>query len=84
MLLECAGVPLHPQLQGQSLAPVLRGEATSGKACALMEFKGWRNIRTSRYRYLCEADGREALYDLDCDPMQYRNVATDPAYADAL
>ncbi|MFD2670900.1 sulfatase family protein [Marinicrinis sediminis] len=83
-LLDCAGIQIPSHLQGTSLLPALRNEPFAGKACALMEFTGWRNIRTQQYRYLCEDNGKEGLYDLQKDPMQYHNLAQDIAYAEVL
>lgn len=74
-LLECAGIPLSADLQGLSFRPALENEPFEGKGCALMEFTGWKSIRTRTHRYLCEACGREALHDLEADPMQYSDVS---------
>ena len=82
-LLECAGIPVPGHLQGQSLLPLMEGKAWKPKP-ALMEMRGWKSIRTSGYRYVTEANGRESLFDLKTDPGEYRNVAADPDYNAAL
>jgi uncharacterized sulfatase len=40
-------------------------------------------VRTSRWRYIEWAAGKEGaqLYDMDQDPQETRNLATDPAHA---
>ncbi len=83
-LLEGAGIPLPGELQGHSLLSALRGEPHAGRDSALTEHVGWKTLRTARHRYLCHADGREALYDLEADPLGYAEVTDDPAHHDAL
>ncbi len=83
-ILECIGIPVPATMQGESLYRLLKNEQFTGKELALMEFNGWKNIRTKEFRYLCESDGKESLYDLRIDPMQYHNVANDREYQDIL
>lgn len=85
-ILECAALPIAPHLQGRSLAALLADEAGAedGRDAALLEHAGWKTLRTPTFRYLIEADGREALFDLTRDPGEYRDVAADPAYAEPL
>ena len=45
---------------------------------------GWKTIRTDRFRYIAEADGRESLYDLEVDPSAYHDVSGEPGYTQAL
>ena len=106
-LAELAGVSPPANLQGQSLVPLLRAPATSGRGWALTQvvrgggfnrvgasaaagdngqrFFGY-SLRTARWRYT-EWDegtmGRE-LYDHDADPKELTNLATLPAYAEAV
>ena len=83
-LLECAGIPVPPHVQGGSLAPTLRGEDAPAKECALMEMHGWKTLRTRDHRYVLRASGEEMLFDLRVDPMAYRDLSDDPASADTL
>ncbi|TBL81943.1 sulfatase [Paenibacillus thalictri] len=83
-LLECAGIPVPSEVQGQSFKPLLQGDEFTGKGYALMEATGWKTIRTRDYRYLREADGREALFHLKEDPMQYADVAEHADYGDVV
>lgn len=83
-LLECAGIPIHQSLQGESFRRLLRNESFEGKEEALMEFHGWKNIRTKHHRYVCESDGKESLFDLRMDPMQYMNLADEPEHRELL
>ncbi|CAN5862818.1 alkaline phosphatase family protein [soil metagenome] len=83
-LLEAAGLQIPPQLQGQSLLPALQNFPFMGKGSALMEHRGWKNLRTDDYRYLFHTNGREELWDLQNDPREYHDVATAPNYQGVL
>ncbi len=45
---------------------------------------GWESLRLDSARYVVEAGGREALYDLPQDPDAYQDVAADAAYGGTL
>jgi len=83
-LLEAAGVPVPPHVQGRSLLPLLEGADAPVRDSALMEFTGWKALTTQHFRYVAHADGREFLYDLQAPWGEYRDVSGDPAYAGAL
>ena len=83
-LLEAAGIPVPYHIQGRSLLPALEGQEFAGRESALTEGQGVKVLRTARYRYVAYADGRELLLDIEKDPLGYRNVADDPAYAQGL
>jgi arylsulfatase A-like enzyme len=83
-LVECAGIPVPGHLQGRSLAPLLAGEEGAARTSALTEGAGWKTLRLDGLRYVLEADGCEALYDLQQDPGAYCDVSGDPAYHEPL
>jgi arylsulfatase A-like enzyme len=83
-LLELCGCPAPPHLQGRSLRPMLEGADEPVKDAALMEFTGWKTIRSENFRYVAHADGREFLYDLNAEWGEYRDVSGEAAYAGAL
>jgi len=39
-------------------------------------------IRTERWRYIQYSDKTEELYDHNIDPYEWKNLASDPKYAD--
>ena len=83
-LLECAAIPRPAHLQGRSLVPLLASQETASPGSALTEGQGWKSLRLHGLRYVLEADGREALYDLARDPGAYIDVSSEPAYHEPL
>jgi arylsulfatase A-like enzyme len=79
-LLDWAGVPIPPSVQGRSLLPLLCGESEGHRDGAITEARGWKALRTARYRYVCESSGAEHLWDIDSDPGEYHDVLADPRY----
>jgi len=83
-LLEAAGIPVPYHLQGRSLLPAMEGQSFAGRESALTEGAGVKALRTAKYRYVSYANGRELLLHLEEDRHGYRNVADEPAHAQAL
>ena len=83
-LLDCAGIPAPYPLQGRSFLGLVENTDYAKRFSALTEMNGWKTVRTDRFRYVAEADGRESLFDLESDPGAYHNVAGEPGYRQAL
>lgn len=84
-LLEAAGIPVAPDLQGRSFLPMLMTQPTMpGRDSALIEFRGARSLRTSRYLYVVHADGKEALYDQQASLGAYRDLSGAAEHASTL
>ncbi len=51
-----------------------------------VEGTAWRMIRTARYKYVVYEEGqrREQLIDLEKDPGEMKNLASDPQYRGIL
>ena len=87
-----AGVPSPAWNQGRDWAPKLLGGTMEEPTELLLEMAGaprwtprftdWRGFVTNRLKYAYYDDGREFLHDLQEDPYEMRNLATeDPGLA---
>ncbi|HEV7406190.1 MAG TPA: sulfatase, partial [Chthoniobacteraceae bacterium] len=81
-LLQLAGLPPKPELEGLSLVPLLKNPAEPWERPALTTH-GFKNhaLRSERWRYIRYADGSEELYDHENDPLEHTNVALKPEFA---
>jgi len=82
-LLEAAGVPVPGSMQGQSLLPVLRGQAGSREVVYYHYYEHGEHavsphfgIRTARYKLIRFYGAVESweLYDLEKDPGEMNNL----------
>jgi arylsulfatase A-like enzyme len=94
-LLDLAGVSAPRGIQGQSLAPLVRGERPPGWRTELFYEHHTRvdiippseGVRTERWKYLRWVEAKpvvEELYDLARDPGEERNLAGDTAHTKTL
>jgi iduronate 2-sulfatase len=90
-LTELCGVASPPNLQGQSLVPLLQDPSAAGRGWALSQvsrggkddpFFGY-SIRTPQWRYTEWDEGKRGreLYDHAQDVRELTNLADDPAHA---
>lgn len=85
--LDIAGVPTPGHVAGQSIRPLLEGEAPPDWPDAVfLQFHGHhfpypqRGIRTLRYKLVVNPPDVNELYDLAVDPYELHNRIDDPAY----
>ena len=87
-VLDLAGLPVPSQMQGKSIAPILRGESLSDQQRALYyhyyEFGAphWvpphYGIRTERYKLISYyTQNQWELFDLEKDPDEMENLFID-------
>lgn len=93
--LDIAGVPMPPEMQGRSLAPLLRGERPADWRTSMYyryyhdpghhNTRAHYGVRTETHKliYFWKKDQWEC-YDLRKDPLELRNVYSDPAYAETV
>ena len=75
-LLDLAGLPAKPDLDGQSLAPLLKDPEARWERPALMtQGRGNHAVRSRDWRYIRYKDGTEELYDCKTDdPWNHTNL----------
>ncbi|MFC1737128.1 sulfatase-like hydrolase/transferase [Candidatus Hydrogenedentota bacterium] len=89
-LLELAGAPVPPGVQGKSLVPVLSGGAEEVNDAVYSEIGPDENrkvnmVRMGDYKYVYYTkDATEELFDLENDPHEFTNLARKKEHKDAL
>lgn len=84
-LIELCGLDPRPELDGNSLLPLLKDPEAVWDRPALMTYgRGNHALRSGKWRYIRYADGTEELYDQEKDPHDYLNVAGDPENAEVI
>lgn len=85
-ILDLAGLPTDPAVDGRSLLPVIAGEHPSWRSAVLAEFHGHhfpypqRMLRTRTHKLVVNPESVNELYDLAEDPDELVNRIDDPAY----
>jgi len=81
-LLDVAGIPIPDHVEGRSIRTLLANPKAQWDQPALTTH-GLNNhaVRSDRWRYIRYADGGEELYDHSQDPYEWKNLASDPAWA---
>ena len=87
-LIELCGLPKRDDLDGHSLAPLVRHPRSPWPYPAIITHAPWWHgtnhaIHTEQYHYIHYSDGGEELYDNAADPHGWKNLANDPKYAEA-
>ena len=82
-LVELCGLPARPEVEGKSIASLLKNPQAPWERPAVTSFQfGNHSVRSERWRYTRYVDNTEELYDHDKDPLEWTNLAGDPKYAD--
>jgi arylsulfatase A-like enzyme len=80
-LIELCGLSARKELEGVSIAPLLKNPQAAWDRPALTTYlRNNHSLRSERWRYTRYADGGEELYDHAEDPMEWTNLATKPEY----
>lgn len=72
--------PKDVHLHGRSLVPLLTGQKVDWPNQAFTSAKGSHGVMTDKYRFTKMADGSKALFDLDDDPNEWNNLASELQY----
>jgi arylsulfatase len=85
-LLDCAELPIPDSVEGRSLLPLARGEQVAGwrsylhgEHTVLGQSLQWITDRRWKYVWMSRT-GREQLFDLQADPNETTDLASEPAY----
>jgi iduronate 2-sulfatase len=82
---ELVGISVPDTVQGKSLVPLLKNPQATvrDEAFTVGNNKDFA-IRGAEWAYMLYKDDTDELYDMQQDPKQFTNLATDPRYADVL
>lgn len=84
-LTELCNVELPKELDGQSLAPLLRDPAKqTGRRLITTFDPGNYSVRTEKWRYILYANGNQELYDLQTDPHEWENLIENSEHRDVI
>jgi arylsulfatase A-like enzyme len=78
------GDNIPENLPGRSFAKIVRGEEIYWEDVTFFEHFYTRAIRTDKWKYVWRYKQDADLFDLEKDPAEEKNLATDPAYADVI
>ncbi len=83
-LLDLAGVPVPPEMDGRALGAFVRGDESARAESVWINFPAvpaywgippWRGVVTERHTYVATPDGPWLLHDDVTDPFQMDNLA---------
>lgn len=82
-LCELCDLPIPEHVEGKSIVRLLK-QPDAPWDRPVITTHGYMNhaVRSERWRYIRYSDGTEELYDHEKDPMEWTNLANDPAYAE--
>jgi iduronate 2-sulfatase len=86
---ELAGLKAPPQLEGISLAPLLKNANAPHKDWVVCKFKNGLTLRTSKHAYTEYRNSKDEListmlYDTVVDPNETNNLSNDPAHKELI
>jgi arylsulfatase A-like enzyme len=84
-LLELCQLPPRPDLDGQSLTPLLENpNAARAEPSVTTYLAGNHAVRNERWRYIRYVTGEEELYDHQSDPHEWDNLAGEAQLAEVI
>ena len=84
-LLDLCGLEKDSSHEGLSIKPLLENPHAEWKTPARTTFGlGNHSIRSTKWRYIKYVDGSQELYNLEKDPHEWNNLASDPLYSNVI
>ena len=87
-LCELAKIPIPDQCDGKSLVKHLKDPNLISEKTSLTSFQFWGEktpshaVSDDKHRYISYGNGFEELYDLEKDPHEFKNLASDENYSE--
>jgi len=72
---ELAGLPPWENIDGRSVAPILRGQSQRHRDDIIFALREFCGMRTDRWKLVRNYNAAPELYDLRNDPQELRNLA---------
>lgn len=82
-LSELCGLPIRPELEGQSIVPLLKNPSLKWDTPAVItdHYGPDYSVVLDQWNYILYRDGSEELYDHSKDKDEFTNLAENPEYA---
>ncbi|MCM8534847.1 MAG: sulfatase [Lentisphaeraceae bacterium] len=83
-LIDLCHLPKNDELEGVSLAPVLKNPASAQDRTVLQTDELQFALINQNWRYVKTKGDEEQLYNLKADPFEHKNLATNPEFKSML
>lgn len=82
-LVSLCGLP-EKELDGLDFSPLLKDPKAAWERPGITVSSTGTSVMGERWHYAQQLDGTEELYDLKTDPMEWRNLITNPEHAEIV